>query len=62
MINIFNLQTELEFFQDLAKQKITEKKYRDIVIISQIFPQFLETFESFEDFIRMDKDSTTDIR
>ena len=33
MIEIFGFNNEKQFFLDLAKQKMTEEKYRDIVII-----------------------------
>ena len=62
MIDIFGFQNEYNFFLDLAKQKMTEEKYRDIVHISNLFPQVLENFESFQDFKRMDQNSTKDIR
>lgn len=41
MIDIFGFQNEYAFFLDLAKQKMTEEKYRDMVMIADLFPQIL---------------------
>ncbi len=62
MIEIFGLKNETQFFIDLIKLKMTEEKYRDVVLIQKIFPEILVHLESFQDFHKLEKNSNKDIR
>jgi hypothetical protein len=42
MIEIFGLENELDFFKDLASEKIKEEKYRDVVFLKSLFPTILD--------------------
>ena len=42
MIEIFSLKNEMQFFKELAEQKIKEEKYRDVVHLKSLFPDILD--------------------
>ena len=36
------MKDDLDFFSDLAKNKMNEDKYREVVFISSLFPSVLD--------------------